>query len=160
MEWSGIYLFLVLANACICFVAIWNGVCGSGSFWTIAKQEKKRKIRIRHHSPSLSLSDARVCICCVPVFFVSRIKTLFFSLLYTFCRFLRRFRRNWTSFTIASLSTFKHKKPIPYFCGTFSFESLTQLFFSHRLFVRARSPALAPCLLAFACLYVCVCVFV
>lgn len=30
---------------------------------------------------------------------------------------------------IASLSTF-NKKPIPYFCGTFSSESLTQLFFS------------------------------
>lgn len=37
---------------------------------------------------------------------------------FSFCRFLRWFRRNWTSFTVASLSTF-NKKPIPYFCGTF-----------------------------------------
>lgn len=58
----------------------------------------------------------------MPIFYISCIKFFFLTVVTAiatfFPRLLRWFRRNWTSFTIASLNIF-NKKPIPYFCGTF-----------------------------------------
>lgn len=121
------------------------------SFRAVAKQKQKKENSYCPHSPTValslaftvSLSDARLfmlyllCACFLRLLYST---FLFCCEVYTFCRFQCRFRRNWTSFAIASLSTFKHKKPIPYFCGTF-FVWIPNTIILFSSFVRLRSPA-------------------